>query len=111
MVSLGRTATSASGSLRTVPPRCAPAPQTEHIRKLRDEDIAYQAMRASGPGGQHVNKTDSAVRPTHLPTGLTAFSQEQRSQFANRKIARLKLAMLFEEQRERGAHISGRPSA
>ena len=60
-------------------------------------------MRASGPGGQHVNKTDSAVRATHLPTGLTAFSQKQRSQFANRKIAQLKLAMLFEEQRAQDA--------
>ena len=66
--------------------------------ELRDKDIAYQAMRASGPGGQHVDRTDSAVRATHLPTGLTAFSQEQRSQFANRKIARLKLAMLFEQR-------------
>jgi len=86
---------------------CTPAPMAEDVPELRDEDIAYQAMRASGPGGQHVNKTDSAVRATHLPTGLTAFSQEQRSQFANRKIARLKLAMLFEEQRAQGA-ASGR---
>jgi peptide chain release factor len=67
--------------------------------ELRDQDIRYQAQRASGPGGQHVNKTDSAVRATHLPTGLTAFSQDQRSQHANRKIARLKLAMLLAERR------------
>jgi peptide chain release factor len=86
---------------------CSPAPQAEDIPELRNEDIAYQAMRASGPGGQHVNQTDSAVRATHLPTGLTAFSQEQRSQFANRKIARLKLAMLFDERRMQGA-ASGR---
>jgi len=82
---------------------CSPAPLAEDIPELRDEDIRYQTLRASGPGGQHVNKTDSAVRATHLPTGLMAFSQEQRSQFANRKIARLKLAMLFEAQREQGA--------
>jgi len=79
------------------------APAAEDVPELRDADIAYQAIRASGPGGQHVNKTDSAVRATHLPTGLTSFSQDQRSQHANRRIARLKLAMLFEAQRERGA--------
>lgn len=79
------------------------APAAEDVPELRDADIAYQAIRASGPGGQHVNKTDSAVRATHLPTGLTSFSQDQRSQHANRRIARLKLAMLFEARRERGA--------
>lgn len=67
---------------------------------LRDADIDYQAMRASGPGGQHVNKTDSAVRATHRPTGLVAVSQEQRSQHANRKLARLKLGLLLAERRE-----------
>lgn len=66
---------------------------------LRDDDIRYQTLRASGPGGQHVNKTDSAVRATHLPTGLTTLSQDQRSQFANKKIARLKLAMLLDDRR------------
>ena len=79
---------------------CSPAPLEGDVPEFRDEDIRYQTLRASGPGGQHVNKTDSAVRATHLPTGLTAFSQEQRSQFANRKIARLKLAMLFAAHRE-----------
>ena len=67
---------------------------------LRDADIDYRAMRASGPGGQHVNKTDSAVRATHRPTGLVAVSQEQRSQHANRKVARLKLALLLAERAE-----------
>lgn len=75
------------------------APMPDAIPDLGEHDIAYQAMRASGPGGQHVNKTDSAVRATHLPTGLVATAQEQRSQHANRKLARLKLAMLLEEQR------------
>ena len=66
---------------------------------LRDEDIRYQTLRSSGPGGQHVNKTDSAVRATHLPTGLATLSQDQRSQFANKKIARIKLAMLLDDRR------------
>lgn len=66
---------------------------------LRDDDIRFQTFRASGPGGQHVNKTDSAVRATHLPTGLTTMSQDQRSQFANKRVARLKLAMLLDDRR------------
>lgn len=72
------------------------------VPELRDSDIRYEAIRVSGPGGQHVNKTDSAVRATHTPTGLTTFSQDQRSQFANKKIARLKLAMLFLDQQLQG---------
>lgn len=75
------------------------APMPDAIPDLGEHDIAYQAMRASGPGGQHVNKTDSAVRATHLPTGLVATAQEQRSQHANRKLARLKLAIMLEERR------------
>ena len=75
------------------------ASEPETVSDLKDEDIDYQAMRASGPGGQHVNKTDSAVRATHRPTGLVATAQEQRSQHANRKLARLKLAIMLEERR------------
>ncbi|QUL37186.1 peptide chain release factor H [Erythrobacter sp. JK5] len=75
------------------------APIPDDVPDLRDSDIDFQAMRASGPGGQHVNKTDSAVRATHRPTGLVATAQEQRSQHANRKLAKLKLAMLLEDRR------------
>ncbi len=77
----------------------APAPSPEEVPDLRDSDIDFQTMRASGPGGQHVNKTDSAVRAIHRPTGLVATAQEQRSQHANRKLATLKLAMMLEERR------------
>lgn len=76
-------------------------PPAEDIAHLRDSDIRYQTLRASGPGGQHVNKTDSAVRAIHEPTGLTAFSQDQRSQFANKKMAKLKLALLLRDQADR----------
>ena len=85
-----------------------PAPAAEDVPEVRDADIRYETLRASGPGGQHVNKTDSAVRATHLPTGLTSFSQDQRSQFANKKIARLKLALLFDDRRRQGAETGKR---
>ena len=72
----------------------------EDMPELLERDIVYQTMRASGPGGQHVNKTESAVRATHVPSGLTSVSQDQRSQHANKKVARLKLALMLREQRE-----------
>jgi len=75
---------------------------------LRDADIRYQTLRASGPGGQHVNRTESAVRATHVPTGLTTFSQDQRSQLANRKIARIKLALMLDSRRHEDAALGTR---
>jgi len=54
---------------------------------LPDSEIRYTATRASGPGGQHVNKTDSAVRATHMATGLSVKVQSERSQHANKRLA------------------------
>lgn len=51
------------------------------------QDLRIECMRSSGPGGQHTNKTSSAVRVTHIPTGTTAIAQEERSQHMNRKLA------------------------
>jgi protein subunit release factor A len=54
-------------------------------------------MRASGPGGQHVNRTESAVRVTHLPTGVRATAMEERSQHRNRKLALARLTKKLNE--------------
>jgi peptide chain release factor len=54
---------------------------------LPETAIRYEATRASGPGGQHVNKTDSAIRATHIASGLSVKVQTERSQHANKRLA------------------------
>ena len=58
---------------------------------LNNKDFKFESMKASGPGGQHVNKTFSAIRAIHLPSGLSATAQEERSQHMNKKLAIAKL--------------------
>ena len=75
---------------------------------LRSEDIEMQVFRASGAGGQHINKTSSAVRLIHKPTGVVVSSQQERSQFQNKdncmKMLRGKLVEL--QMQEKAEHIS-----
>ena len=60
----------------------------------------HWALRSSGPGGQHVNKTDSAVRATHLASGISVKVQSERSQHANKRLARLLIAWKLEQQQQ-----------
>lgn len=66
--------------------------------EIKESDISFEFYRASGPGGQHRNTTDSAVRIRHLPTGIVAQASESRSQLRNREVALQRLAAILHQR-------------
>lgn len=103
-------ATETQGRVHTSTVTVAVLPEMEDVDiEVNEKDLKIDTYRASGAGGQHINKTDSAVRIVHIPTGITVNCQEGRSQIENRETAiRIIRARVYEEMQKEKEEAAGK---
>ena len=101
--------TESQGRIQTSTVTVAVLPEVEDVEiEIKDSDLIFESCKSSGAGGQHINKTESAVRLTHKPTGIVIECQEERSQFKNKdKALKMLRAKLFDiKQREQSEKVA-----